>query len=318
LKYLALLIISISLFTLACEDNFTDPNDPQFGSGDKGLKIYLDQPHQTIHHFGASDGWSVEIIGENWPVADRENISELLFSKSVDQEGNPEGIGLSMWRTNLGAGSANMSSSGFASDAWFRETECALQPNGIYDWSQQAGTRWFLRKAKEFGVDYITAWITSPPYFMTKNGYTFITPGTAGYNLKEDEYSNFAAYISEYINYHSDQGIAIDYISPINEPQYEWSSVEGSSKQEGTRCSNNEAYALVEAINAKFLEEAVITKIIIPESGDLSALHSYKNNYPNASDQVRAFWTKVVLTISVIFPLLSDSLRGIATGPIVQ
>jgi len=284
-------LITISLLTAGCEDNFTDPNDPKFGGEDKGLNIKLDQVHQTIHHFGSSDGWSVEIIGDNWPVTDRENISELLFSQEFDQEGNPKGIGLSMWRTNLGAGSANMVNSGFVSDAWFRETECALQPNGTYDWSQQTGTRWFMSKAKEMGVDYITAWITSPPYFMTKNGYTFITDGTAGYNLKEDKYNDFATYISEFVQYHSEQGIPIDFVSPINEPQYEWSSTIGSSKQEGSRCSNAEAFNLVTTINQKFVEANLMTKLILPESGNISVLHSFSNNYPKASDQVNSFFS---------------------------
>lgn len=276
---------------ISCKSNFTDPDDPKFGSNsDKGLTIKFDQPHQKIHHFGSSDGWSTEIIGENWPIADRNNISQLLFSQDVDQNGNPKGIGLSMWRTNLGAGSANMTNSGFSSDAWFRETECALQPDGNYDWSQQEGSRWFLRKAKELGVDYITAWITSPPYFMTKNGYTFITPGTNGYNLKESEYENFAAYISEYVRYHYKENIPIDFVSPINEPQYEWSAEVGSSKQEGTRCSNTEAFNLVSVIDKKFVEDAVSARLILSESGDISSLHSFRGNFPNASEQVNSFW----------------------------
>lgn len=289
LTILSLVIFSSVLF--GCGDDFSDPNDPKFGTNDeKGLTINFDQERQTVHHFGGSDGWSAETIGNNWPLTDRNRISQLLFSQEFDSNGDPKGIGLSMWRTNLGAGSANMDDSGFASDAWFRETECALQPNGTYDWTQQTGTRWFMQRAKNLGVEYITAWITSPPYFMTKNGYTFITPGTPGYNLKESEYDNFGEYIANYVNYHQEQGLPIDYVSPINEPQYTWSYEPGTSKQEGSWCSNTEAADLVEAIDRKFTEKNVSAKLILPESGDLRALHSFKGNHSHASNQVNDFW----------------------------
>src|SRR5690606_22555438 len=35
---------------------------------------------QTIHNFGASDAWSVQFVGENWPVEKRSRIADLLFS----------------------------------------------------------------------------------------------------------------------------------------------------------------------------------------------------------------------------------------------
>lgn len=277
---------------ISCEDDSTDPNDPRFGSEvEEGLTIHLDQVSQTVHHFGASDGWSAETIGENWPVADREKIAELLFSKALDENGRPKGIGLSMWRTNIGAGSANQADNGFASGAWFRETECPLNPDGTWDWTQGQGTRWFITKAKEYGVDYLTGWVTSPPYFMTKNGYTFITAGTGGFNLQEDKYDDFAAYLSGYLQYYESQNIGLDFLSPINEPQYEWSAEPGSAAQEGTRCSNAEAFTLVEALNQQFQTDGVSTKIIIPESGDIASLYTFKGNFPNASDQGAVFWS---------------------------
>lgn len=289
LRFLFAFITLLGLF--GCGNDFTDPNDPKFfNEEDEGISIQLDNIQQTIHHFGASDGWSAETIGENWPTAEREKIAQLLFSQELDQSGQPLGIGLSMWRANIGAGSANQADNGFRAGSWFRETECALQPDGSYDWNQGKGSRWFMAQAKNYGVDYITGWSTSPPYFMTKNGYTFVTPGNSGYNLPPDKYDDFAAYLSNYVQYHASEGIPIDYVSLINEPQWAWMYDPGDAPQEGSQCTNAEASALVAAVDKKFEEDGVNAKIIIPEAGDLEVLHSFKGNLANSSDQIKAFW----------------------------
>jgi hypothetical protein len=51
--------------------------------------------YQTIDGFGASDAWRVPFVGANWPLAKRNRIADLLFSREMDHEGNPKGIGLS-------------------------------------------------------------------------------------------------------------------------------------------------------------------------------------------------------------------------------
>lgn len=309
-KFLAV-IVGMALFS-ACGDDFTDPNDPKFGGGDqeeKGFLIDLSQKHQTMHHFGASDGWSSETLGENWPVEDREMIAELLFSRDFDANGKPKGIGLSMWRVNIGAGSANMENSGFAASGWFRETECALQPDGTYDWeNNQVGTRWFMKKAKEYGVEYFTGWSTSPPYFMTKNGYTFRTPGVSGLNLLEDKYDDFAHYLNTYMDFHREEGIPIDYLSIINEPQWSWQAEVGQSKQEGSYCTNQEAYDLAKAVNDVFQAEGQTTKMLLTEAGDLPVMHSYISKHAATSDQVNTFWNptsdKYLGDLSSVAPLI--------------
>lgn len=291
LKYL----LNLTLIGLiACNSDPTDPDDPQFQNPSKNNSISVDisQKHQTMHHFGASDGWSVEVIGKNWPVAIREQLSEALFSKEFDQNEKPMGIGLSMWRTNIGSGSANQENSGFDPAAWFRMTSCALQPDGTYDWeNNQEGSRWFMKKAKDYGVEYITDWVTSPPYFMTKSGFTFATPDVTGYNLQEDKYAAFADYLADYVSYHESIGIPIDFVSPINEPQYNWSYQPGTAFQEGTFCSDEEAFGLVKEIDRSFQEKSVSAKVILPESSDLRVMYSFVGQYPLNSNQIDSFWS---------------------------
>jgi len=79
-------------------------------SGPTTLTVTVDvqQKRQTINNFGASDCWSIQYVGQ-WPLAKRQAIADLLFEVGLDADGNPKGIGLSLWRFNIGAGSDRQS-----------------------------------------------------------------------------------------------------------------------------------------------------------------------------------------------------------------
>ena len=57
-------------------------------------------------------------------------------------------------------------------------------PKGKYDWTHQAGERWFLAAAKARGVPQFLAFVNSPPGRMMRNGITFTTKGLGSTNLK--------------------------------------------------------------------------------------------------------------------------------------
>lgn len=59
-------------------------------------------PEQHIQHFGASDAWSMQFIGL-WSEKQQQQVADWLFSSENDAQGKPKGIGLSIWRFNLGA-----------------------------------------------------------------------------------------------------------------------------------------------------------------------------------------------------------------------
>ena len=84
--------------------------------------------HQTIDHFGASDCWTTRILGK-WSVKNRERIADLLFSRE-------KGIGLSLWRFNLGAG---LQPKRIANR--LRTTESFETAKGQYDWSRMKAER---------------------------------------------------------------------------------------------------------------------------------------------------------------------------------
>lgn len=115
------------------------------------FKIKTDSPRQTVEHFGASDAWSMKYIGL-WPEKQQSQVADWLFSTENDDNGKPKGIGLSIWRFNLGAGSEEQGDKAQIQPG--TRTECFLNADGTYDWSKQKGQLRFLNLAKERGVPY--------------------------------------------------------------------------------------------------------------------------------------------------------------------
>src|SRR5690349_13585686 len=70
-------------------------------NGVVNFTIRTDLPAQIIDNFGGSGCWFSEGIGLSWPGTAKDSIARLLFSKELDHEGRPLGIGLSAWRFNI-------------------------------------------------------------------------------------------------------------------------------------------------------------------------------------------------------------------------
>ena len=100
------------------------------GSQVKRYRIETSESHQIMQHFGASDAWTMQYLGL-WPQEKQDRIADWLFSMENDADGKPKGIGLSLWRFNLGAGSTEQGEESRISSSWTR-TECFLQPYGTY------------------------------------------------------------------------------------------------------------------------------------------------------------------------------------------
>ena len=105
------LLFSILLFNFsACSDAETTLPQEEEGGQDtptasvtKTVTIDAGQTFQTIKGFAASDCWTPAFVGKYW-TNNRNEIAELLFSSEI-ADGQPKGIGLSMWRVNMGGGS---------------------------------------------------------------------------------------------------------------------------------------------------------------------------------------------------------------------
>ena len=143
--------------------------------------------YQTIMDFGASDCWTADFVGRYFSTTEKEKAARLLFSQKMDSNGNPEGIGLSVWRVNLGAGSSEQGDGSNIKNVT-RRADCYLKADGSYDWSRSAGQRWFMEQAKNYGVDHFLLFANSAPVYYTANGLANNKDGAKGANLKEDCY----------------------------------------------------------------------------------------------------------------------------------
>ena len=149
----------------------------QAQKGASHFEIDTRAPLQTIDGFGASDAWSMQHIGL-WPDSVRLQTADWLFSTENDSKGQPLGIGLSIWRFNIGAGSHDQGRESGIGSHWMR-TGCFLRPDGTYDWKQQPGQRNFLRMAQERGVRTFIGFFNSPPVYLPKTDW-LPTPDGAG------------------------------------------------------------------------------------------------------------------------------------------
>jgi O-glycosyl hydrolase len=280
-------ILAIAALALgACRASSTESVPPPALPGDAHLTVTLlpDRERQTIHGFGASDAWSTQFVGEHWPVEKRERIADLLFSMELHQDGSPRGIGLPIWRFNIGAGSADQGSASGISDEW-RRAGSFLRPDGTFDPDGQPGQRWFLRAANARGVEHFVGFVNSPPVHLTRNGRAF-SSGGASSNLRPDRYPEFARFLTDVV-VHLDRndGVKLAYVSPFNEPQWDW-----EDGQEGSPWLNEELGVAVAAISAAFHAAELTAEIEITEAGKLNYLYEEADR-PGRGDQISTFFS---------------------------
>jgi O-glycosyl hydrolase len=246
------------------------------------VRIDATKPRQTIANFAASDAWAGQFVG-NWPAAKKEAIADLLFSTEAAAGGQPKGIGLSMWRVNLGAGSAEQAEASGIKDEW-RRAESFLTPAGTYDWDRLAGQRWFMAAAKKRGVKQFLAFLNSPPVSLTRNGKAYATAKQP--NLAPEKFGPLADYCARIIEgVRQKTGITFDYLSPVNEPQWDWSD----GGQEGTPFQNEGIAGITKALGTSLAASKLPTRILVAEAGKLDYLFTAADK-PGRGNQITAFF----------------------------
>jgi O-glycosyl hydrolase len=246
------------------------------------ITIDVSKTYQTISNFAASDAWAGQFVG-NWPDAKREKIADLLFSLDNNADGSPKGIGLSLWRFNIGGGSTQQGNASGIKDEW-RRAESFLNNDGSYNWQKQAGQIWFLKAAKKRHVNQFLGFTNTPPVPFTSNGKAYANAGKV--NIAPDKYDAFADYLVNTVKgIEKISNIKFDYISPVNEPQWDWSD----GGQEGCPYSNAEIAGLVRSINNKFNENNINSSILVAEAGSINYLFT-KGDKPGKGNQVSDFF----------------------------
>ena len=152
------------------------------------MKVDTETTYQTMESFGTSGAWWSQYVGgftesvDDSGLSSRERIATLLFDKE-------QGIGLTCYRFNLGAGSAE-SRKGSYSDI-HRRAQSFEVSEGVYDFDKDANAVWFLEKAVELGVEEVVLFCNSPLERLTDNGKAHLDQGMKS-NISEENYKAFA------------------------------------------------------------------------------------------------------------------------------
>ena len=263
--------------------------------------VDLTRTYQTIQDFGASDCWTAEYVSDYFSSAEKEKAAKWLFSQGFDSNGNPEGIGLSCWRVNLGAGSDEQGADSNIEDET-RRAACYQKSDLTYDWTRCDGQQWFMKKAKEYGVNHFLLFSNSAPVHMTKNGKANANNQMISCNLKDDCYDDFAEFLATVTQHFTEEGYNVTYIDPVNEPRFDW-----KDGQEGSPWENSNIAQLAKELDKSISSRNLSTKILVPEASSLDLLYSGTGR---ASNQIYEFFSRKSANYIGNLPSLAKVVAG--------
>ena len=222
------------------------------------IQIDAEAEKQTIEGFGAAGAWWAQDVG-GWEDDKRTLVADLLFDRK-------KGAGLSFYRYNIGGGNGEN-----IQDEWRRAETFEVAP-GKYDWTRDANAMWMLRAARDRGVENFVAFVNSPPARMTVSGLTTGEKDGKS-NLRPEMYGEFSQYLVDVVRHmREEEGIPVQWISPLNEPQWNWSYKNG---QEGCHYGPDEVLALTRTLLQTLQDNQLDVQLSMFESGEWKSSDVY-------------------------------------------
>ncbi len=225
------------------------------------IKINKLSCEQEITGWGTSGCWWAQELGK---CDSAEEVTKLVFSE--------EGLGLNIYRYNIGGGERDNPNSRL-NPASSRSTESFLvwdeaAGEWVYDWNKDAAAQKVLNMALSYGcVDTVVMFANSPHYSMCVSGQASGGLEPAQSNLKKDCYDDYVDYFLDITQHFIDMGVPVKYISPINEPQWDWGG--GWVGQEGCHYEIDEAVELIRMFALEIKERNMPVKLSVLESGQV-------------------------------------------------
>ncbi|WP_219638925.1 glycoside hydrolase [Cohnella sp. CFH 77786] len=210
----------------------------------KNIKLDYDAVHQKIEGFGASGAWWAQDVG-GW-----DNLGEIMDLLYDDKKG----IGLNIYRYNIGAGKPII-----AEDPW-RSAETLEVSPGVYDLNRDKNAIRAMKEAAKRGAT-IELFANSPPARLTKSGYSS-GERTGKSNLPPENEEAFAKYLVDIAELFVKEGVPVKYVSPINEPQWDW-----KGGQEGCHYEPEQVISLSRKVALELEKRNLPVKLLIAESG---------------------------------------------------
>lgn len=216
---------------------------------------------QEFDGFGTSAAWWSQMISDE---EDRKDLAKELYSE--------DGLGLSIYRYNIGGGvnpehdRVGEESRNTESFYYFNEKTGKYE----YDFTRDANAQALLFEAlnqEKSTVDTVILFANSPHYSMTISGEASGNLEQGKTNLSPDMYDDFVDYMLTITEHFISKGVPVKYISPINEPQWDWSG--DLVGQEGCHYDNEQVLEILALFSKAVDERDLDVKISGPESGQL-------------------------------------------------
>ena len=196
------------------------------------LTIHPQHSQQCLDGFGVSGGWWAQVVGRHPET--REQVLDWLHHPT-------RGIGLTLYRHNLGAGASS------AADFWRRAETHDLAP-GAPDWKRDAAAISCLEGAVVRGVKDVVLFANSPTDRLTVSGRADGHPQGKS-NLQPGAGRAFAQYLVDAAQHFLTRlNLRSIWLSPINEPQWDWQPRKG---QEGCHYEPEECADLASLLLAE-------------------------------------------------------------------
>ncbi|MDI6617312.1 MAG: glycoside hydrolase [Clostridiales bacterium] len=208
------------------------------------VKLNYNIKYQEIEGFGASGAWWAQDVG-GWS-----NISEIMDFLYESKKG----IGLNIYRYNIGAGYPCLTD-----DPW-RSTQTIEVSPGLYDMNRDKNSINAMKEAVKHGAT-VELFSVSPPARLTKSGYSS-GEASGKSNLSEENEDEYAKYLADITQLFFEKGIPVKYLSPINEPQWNW-----KSGQEGCHYEPGQVLDLSRKVTLELKKRKLPVKLSIDESG---------------------------------------------------
>lgn len=234
--------------------------------------------YQTVEGFGASSCWWSQTVPDG-------SKSQIELAKALY---STDGIALSIYRYNIGGGSAELGADIYK-DYKERRTETLFDASkydksksakenfgntGNYDSTKDKNAIAFMErcvKQDNSSVKEIVLFSNSPHYLLTASGKTH---GDYEYqnNLPEENYEAYSEYLIQYLYEMSVvRKLPVSAISPVNEPQHRWGGDKNSVQEgchfdaENLAAFYNVFYRYLDSFNTRYAKNI---KLSVLESGN--------------------------------------------------
>lgn len=223
------------------------------------MKIDLNKAErlQTLKGWGTSACWWAQSVSDE---KTQEELAELLYGDS--------GLKLNIYRYNIGGGYDGELNR--VENPWRRTESFMLydreSEERSWDFSRDKNAVSVMRKCLDKGnIDTLILFCNSPHYSLCSSGQASGSLLGHTCNIPKMNYKKFVDYVLDITQHFLDTGFPVNYISPINEPQWKW----GGSYvwQEGCHYELDEVVEIYRLFAAEILRRKMPVFLYGPESG---------------------------------------------------